>query len=167
MQCDVRLIGKCTLENYHKNENYKNICVLRRSLSSNFHRMLASPVAPRRCNIACRTVNIIYIVPIYDVFNARGLALRIPSTRGVRACCVLGAMFLAIVASRVYKKMASVIAHNKSITHVLLWLWSLLGDTPSLLASEAMSYEYPNVGLTLIIRKLFIVSPSLFLWCCR
>jgi hypothetical protein len=44
---------------------------------------------------------------VYDSSNAYGPAMRIPSTRGVHQGCVLGAMFFAIIASRVYKKLAA------------------------------------------------------------
>jgi hypothetical protein len=40
--------------------------------------------------------------------------MRIPSTRGVNQGCALGAMFFAIVASRVYKKFDA-IAPNESV----------------------------------------------------
>jgi hypothetical protein len=40
--------------------------------------------------------------------------MRVPSTRGVHQCCVLGAMFFAIAASRVYRHL-NVIAPNESV----------------------------------------------------
>jgi hypothetical protein len=51
---------------------------------------------------------------VYDSFNAHGPAIRIPITRGVHQGCVLGAMFFAIVASRVYKPLAA-ISPNESV----------------------------------------------------
>jgi hypothetical protein len=51
---------------------------------------------------------------VYDSSNAHGPAMRIPSTRGVHQGCVLGAMFFATVASRVYKQLAA-IAPNESV----------------------------------------------------
>jgi hypothetical protein len=44
---------------------------------------------------------------VYDSSNAQGPALRIPSTDGVHLGCVLGAMFFAIVVSRVYKQLVA------------------------------------------------------------
>jgi hypothetical protein len=56
---------------------------------------------------------------VYDSSNAHGPAMRMPSTRGVHQGCVLGAMFFAIVASRVYKQMAA-IARTNPLSAVIL-----------------------------------------------
>jgi hypothetical protein len=45
---------------------------------------------------------------VYDSPNAHGPAMRIPSTRGFHQGCVLGVMFFAIIASRVYKLLAAI-----------------------------------------------------------
>jgi hypothetical protein len=50
----------------------------------------------------------------YDSSNAHGPDMRIPSTRGVHKGCVFGAMFFAVVASRVCKQLAA-IAPNESV----------------------------------------------------
>jgi uncharacterized membrane protein YsdA (DUF1294 family) len=52
---------------------------------------------------------------VYDSSNAHGPAMRIPSTRGVHQVCVIGAMFFAIVASRVYKHQLAAITPNESV----------------------------------------------------
>jgi hypothetical protein len=45
---------------------------------------------------------------VYGSSHAHGPAMRIPITHEVHKGCVLGAMFFAIVASRVYKQLAAI-----------------------------------------------------------
>jgi hypothetical protein len=79
--------------------------------------------------------------------------MRIPRTRGVHQDCVLGAMFFAIVASRVYKQLAAIAPHECVVCghsddgHIL-------GPPASVVAiDDAMPEAYASVGLIITIRK--------------
>jgi hypothetical protein len=94
-----------------------------------------------------------YTLYVYHSSNAHGPAMRIPSTRGVHPGCVLGAMFLAIAASRVYKQLAA-IAPNESVVCGYSNDGHFPGPPASLVAiGDAMPEAYASVGLTVTIRK--------------
>jgi hypothetical protein len=96
---------------------------------------------------------------IYGLSNAHAPAMRIPGTRGVHQGCVLGAMFLALVASRVYKQSAA-IAPNESVVCGYLDDGHFMGPLASLVAiGDAMPEAYASVGLTVTIRKNCLYSP--------
>jgi hypothetical protein len=96
---------------------------------------------------------------VYDSSNAHGPAMPIPSTRGVHQGCVLGAMFFAIVAPRVYKQLAA-IAPNESAVCGYSYDGHFLGPPASLVAiGDAMLEAYASVGLTVTIRKNCLHSP--------
>jgi hypothetical protein len=102
---------------------------------------------------------------VNDSSNAHGPAMRIPSARGVYQGFILGAMFLAIVASRVYKQLVA-IAPNESVVCGYFHDGHLLGPLVSLVAiCDAMPEAYASVGLTVIIRKncsFYVCSPFWF-----
>jgi hypothetical protein len=90
---------------------------------------------------------------IYDSSNAYGPAIRIPDTRGVHQDCVLGAMYFATIASRVYKRLAAV-APNESIVCAYSDDGNSLGPHASVVAiGEAVPAAYTSVDLTVTIRK--------------
>jgi hypothetical protein len=96
---------------------------------------------------------------VYDSSNAQGPAMRIPCTRGVQQGCVLGAMFFAIVASRVYKQLASV-APNESVVCGYCDDGHFMGPPASFVAiGDALPEAYASVGLTVTIRKTCLYSP--------
>jgi hypothetical protein len=85
--------------------------------------------------------------------------MRIRSTRGVHQGCVLGAMFFAIFASRVYKQLAA-ISPNESV----ICGYSDDGHSPEPYAplvaiGDAMPEACASVGLTVILRKNCMYSP--------
>jgi hypothetical protein len=85
--------------------------------------------------------------------------MRIPSTRGVHQGNVLGAIFFAILASRVYNQLATV-APNESVVYDYSDGGHFLGPLASLLAiGDAMPGAYAGVGLTLTIRQNCMYSP--------
>jgi hypothetical protein len=96
---------------------------------------------------------------VYDSCNAHGPPMRIPSTRGIHQGCVLGALFFAIVASRVCKQWA-VITPTESVVCGYSDDGNFLGPPASLVASgDAMPEPYASVGLTVTIRKNGLYSP--------
>jgi hypothetical protein len=94
------------------------------------------------------------IMYVYDSSTVYyGPAMRIPSTRGVYKDCILGAMFITIVASRVHKKLAA-IAPNKFFVCVCYNNGYISGSLASLVAvCEAMPAAYASVGLAVTIRR--------------
>jgi hypothetical protein len=68
---------------------------------------------PSKCWVAVH----LFTFYVYESSNAHGPAMRIPKACGVHQGCGLGAMFLAIAASRVFKKLAA-IAPNESVVCV-------------------------------------------------
>jgi hypothetical protein len=96
---------------------------------------------------------------VYDSSNAHGPAMRIPSTRGVHHGFVLGAMFFAMVASRVYKQLAA-IAPNESVVCGYSDDGHFMGPPASLVAiDDALPEAYASVGLAVTIRKKWFVFP--------
>jgi hypothetical protein len=91
---------------------------------------------------------------VYDSPNAHGPAMRIPGTRGVHQGCVLGVMFFAIVASRVYKQLAAIV-RNESVVCGNSDDGHLLGPPASQVVAigDAMPEAYASVGLTVTIRE--------------
>jgi hypothetical protein len=111
-----------------------------------------------------RVATMLYCHPstlyVYDSSNARGPAMRIPSTHGVHQGCVLGAMFFAIVASRVHKQLAA-IAPNESVVSGYSGDGHFMGPLASLVAiGDAMPEVYASVSLTVTIRKNCLNPPS-------
>jgi hypothetical protein len=96
---------------------------------------------------------------VYNSSDAHGPAMRIPSTRGFRQGCVLGAMFFAIVASRVCKQLAAIVP-NESVVCGYSDYGPFLGPPACLVAIDnAMPEAYASVGLTVTIRKKLFVLP--------
>jgi hypothetical protein len=84
---------------------------LRRPL---FEELSANPAFRPLLRVATMFYGLPSTLYVNDSSNAHGPAMRIPTTRGVHQGCVLGAMFRAIVTSRVYKELAA-IAPNESV----------------------------------------------------
>jgi hypothetical protein len=66
-------------------------------------------------------------------------------------------MFFAVVASRVYTKLAA-IAPNESIICAFSDVGHFLGPLTVVAIGEAISAAYASVGLTVTIHKLFVFS---------
>jgi hypothetical protein len=110
-----------------------------------------------------RVATVLYGLPstsyVYDSANAHGPAMRIPRTRGVHQGCVLGAMFFAIVASRVYKHLVA-IAPKESVVCGYSDDGHFVRPLASLVAiGDAMPEGHASVGLTVTIRKNVLYSP--------
>jgi hypothetical protein len=85
--------------------------------------------------------------------------MRIPITCGVHKGCVRGAMLFAIVASRIYKQLAS-IAPTESVLCGISDNGHFIGPHASLVAiGDAMPEAYASVGLIVAIRKNCLYSP--------
>jgi hypothetical protein len=107
-----------------------------------------------------RVASMLYGCPstlyVYDSSSAYDPAMRIASSRGVHQGCVLGAMFFAIVASRVYKESVA-FAPNESVVCGYSDDGRFLGPLASLVAiGDAMPEACVSVGLKVTIRKNFI-----------
>jgi hypothetical protein len=110
-----------------------------------------------------RVATMLYGLPstsyVNDSANAHGPAMRIPRTRGVHQDCVLGAMFFAIVASRVYKHLAA-IAPKESVVCGYFDDGHFVRPLASLVAiADVMPEGYASVDLTVTIRKNVLYSP--------
>jgi hypothetical protein len=89
---------------------------LRRPL---FGELSANPALRPLFRIATMLYGRPYTLYVYDSSNVHGPAMRIPSTRGVYQGCVLGAMFFAIVAFRVYKQLAAIAPSESGYSYCL------------------------------------------------
>jgi hypothetical protein len=130
---------------------------LRRPL---FEELCANPVLRPLLRVATMLYGRPSTLHVYDSSNAHGPVMRIPSTREIHQGCMLGAMFFAIIASRVYKQLAS-IAPNESVVCGYYDDGHFLGCLASLVAiGDAMPEAYASVGITVTIRKTCLYSPS-------
>jgi hypothetical protein len=123
---------------------------LRRPL---FEELSSNPALRPLLRVATMLYGRTYIVYVYDSSNAYGTAMRIPSTCGVHQGCVLGAMFFAIVAFRVYKKLAAVAPNESTFCDYSVDGHFLGSPTYVVAIGEAKPAEYASVGLTVIILK--------------